>query len=110
MSKTSAHPIIAKRRRSRGGVRGHLARRNRALAREMADSALARMFLSKDGRLRIPFLPDVPRKVRKEAFALASAILGQRGGMARAKKLSPERRTEIARQGGLARWRKGTQS
>ena len=110
MTKKSKHPILAKRRRSRGAVRGHLARRNRALAGEMARSAVAHMALSVNGRLRIPFLQDIPRKVRKEAFALASAILGQRGGMVRAKRLSAERRAEIARQGAVARWKKARKS
>ena len=105
MTKRSNHPLLAKRRRSRGGVRGQLTRRNRALAEVVAELGIARMSSSRDGRLRIPFRPDVPRKVRKQAFALASAILGQRGGLARAKKLSPERRKEIARQGGVARWK-----
>jgi hypothetical protein len=106
MSRKSKHPILSKRSRSRGGVRAHLARRNRALAEVMAQLAVAQMSLSKDGRLRIPFLPDVPHKVRKNAFALASLLFGQRGGIARAKKLSGERRSEIARQGGIARWSK----
>ena len=108
MTKRSKHPILAKRRRSRGGVRGHLRRRDRALAEVVAELGIAQMSSSKDGRLRIPFRPNVPRKVRKEAFYLASAILGQRGGLARAKKLSPERRKEIARQGGVARWKSGS--
>jgi hypothetical protein len=104
MSRKLKHPILAKRQRSRGGVRGHLTRRDRALAEVMAELGVAGMLSSGDGRLRIPFRLDVPRKVRKQAFALASAILGQRGGIARAKKLSAERRREIARQGGVARW------
>jgi hypothetical protein len=33
-----------------------------------------------------------------------AAILGKRGGAARAKKLSPERRQEIARKGAAKRW------
>jgi hypothetical protein len=108
MSGKLKHPIISKRRRSRGAVRGHLARRNDALAEATAQLALAHLAMSGDGRLRIPFRPDVPRDVRKKAFALASAILGQQGGLARAKKLSSERRTEIARLGGIARWNKGS--
>jgi len=106
MSRESKHPIISKRRRSRGGVRGHLARRNDALAEVLARLAVAEKSMSNNRHLRIPFRPDVPRKVRKNAFALASAILGQRGGRARARKLSEKRRKEIARQGGLARWNK----
>jgi hypothetical protein len=62
---------------------------------------------SKDGKLRIPFLQDVPRKVRKEAFALASAILGQRGGKARAKKLTAEEQSTIGQKAAAARWKKG---
>jgi hypothetical protein len=104
MSKGSKHPTLAKRQRSRGGGRGHLTRRDRALAEVMAEFAVAGKLSSGDGRLRIPFRPDVPRKVRKQGFALASAILGQRGGIARARKLSAQRRREIARQGGVARW------
>ena len=104
MSRKLKHPILAKRHRSQGGVRSHLTRRDRALAEVMAEFGIAGMSSSKDGRLRIPFRPDVPRKVRKQAFAFASAILGQRGGIARAKRLSAQRRREIARQGGVARW------
>jgi hypothetical protein len=110
MFRKAKHPILSKRSRSRGAVRGHLARRDRVLAEAMAHLGLAQMSSSKDGHLRIPFRPDVPRKVRKKAFALASAILGQRGGMARAKKLSHKRRQEIARQGGIARWSKARES
>jgi hypothetical protein len=106
MPRKSKHPIIEKRKRGRGGVRGHLARRNNALAEVVAQLGITNMLRSKDGWLRIPFRPGVPRKVRKRAFAIASAILGQRGGLARAKNLSDERRREIARLGGIARWNK----
>jgi hypothetical protein len=106
MKKKSTHPIMAKRRRSRGGVRGHLARRNRALADALADAAITQKATSKDGKLRIPFLQNVPRKVRKEAFAIASAMLGQRGGKARAKKLTAEEQSRIGRKAAAARWKK----
>ena len=36
----------------------------------------------------------------------AAVTLGARGGKARAKKLSEQKRKEIARLGGLARWKK----
>jgi general stress protein YciG len=36
----------------------------------------------------------------------AAVQLGRRGGKARGKKLSKEKRKEIARLGGLARWKK----
>jgi hypothetical protein len=36
----------------------------------------------------------------------AAVQLGQRGGKARGKKLSKQERKEIARLGGLARWKK----
>lgn len=104
MEKKPRHPILAKRRRSRGGVRSHLVRRNRVLTELLALLAIAEMRTSKDGRLRIPFRQDVPRSVRKRAFGLASAILGQRGGIARARTLSAARRSEIARLGALTRW------
>lgn len=35
----------------------------------------------------------------------AAAALGRKGGKARAAKMSPERRAEIARQGAAKRWR-----
>jgi hypothetical protein len=35
----------------------------------------------------------------------AAQMLGQRGGKARAKALSPERRKEIAQKGAAARWK-----
>jgi len=37
----------------------------------------------------------------------AAVALGRRGGKARAKKLSKQERSEIARKGAQARWRKG---
>ena len=36
----------------------------------------------------------------------AAAALGKRGGAARARKLTPEQRAEIARKGAASRWRK----
>jgi hypothetical protein len=45
------------------------------------------------------------RKIEKEKNLLA-VILGQRGGRARAKKLSAKRRSEIARIAAKARWNK----
>jgi hypothetical protein len=36
----------------------------------------------------------------------AAADLGKRGGAARAKKLTPEQRREIAKKGAASRWRK----
>ena len=37
----------------------------------------------------------------------AAAELGSRGGKARAAKMTPERRREVARKGAASRWRKG---
>jgi hypothetical protein len=37
----------------------------------------------------------------------AAAELGSRGGKARARNISPERRTEIAKTAALTRWKKG---
>jgi hypothetical protein len=45
------------------------------------------------------------KKKNKAAQALGK-LGGLKGGKARAKKLSPEQRSAIARQGGLARWAK----
>lgn len=72
MSRKSKQPIISRRRRSRGGVRGHLARRNDALAETLARLAVKSM--SNDGHLRIPFSLNVPRKVRKQAFTVAATL------------------------------------
>lgn len=38
----------------------------------------------------------------------AAQILGQRGGLARAERMSPERRSEIARVAAKRRWEKGS--
>ncbi len=46
--------------------------------------------------------PEGP-KLGKDA---AAAYLGKRGGAARAKKLAPEQRKEIARKGAASRWGK----
>ena len=45
-------------------------------------------------------------KTTTETVADALADLGRRGGLARAKKLTPERRSEIARDGAKSRWEK----
>jgi general stress protein YciG len=45
------------------------------------------------------------KKTKKNPAAVALGRLGGlKGGKARAKKLTPEQRSEIARQGGLKRW------
>ena len=52
----------------------------------------------------VPVTTDPPAPPAKNPAAVALGRLGGRkGGLARAKKLSPERRREIAREGGLAR-------
>ena len=43
----------------------------------------------------------------KDELSEYAAKFASRGGKARAKALSPERRREIARQAALARWRRG---
>ena len=43
-------------------------------------------------------------QARKEAARLLGSRGGKKGGKARAEKLSPERRTEIARKAAKARW------
>jgi hypothetical protein len=49
-------------------------------------------------------------KDQKDEIKLAAAALGRKGGLkggkARAKKLSPERRSEIAKKAAAARWKK----
>ena len=45
----------------------------------------------------------VKRKLSRRLLADLASEFGRRGGKARAKKLTPERRREIAREGGLAR-------
>lgn len=40
----------------------------------------------------------------REAASAAASVLGRKGGKARASRLSPEQRTEIARKGARARW------
>jgi len=42
--------------------------------------------------------------MQRDKLRTAAAQLGRRGGKARAKKLSAERRSEIARKAALARW------
>lgn len=42
----------------------------------------------------------------KQAKRIIASISGKKGGPARAKKLSPERRTEIAKMGASVRWGK----
>ncbi len=54
------------------------------------------------GEIEEDYGPEGP-KPGKDA---AAADLGKRGGAARAKKLAPEQRKEIARKGAASRWRK----
>jgi len=46
-------------------------------------------------------------EARSAAAALLGRLGGRKGGLARARNLSPERRSEIARMAAEARWRKG---
>lgn len=43
----------------------------------------------------------------QEALKQAAKLLSSQGGKARAKKLSAKRRSEIAKQAALARWKNG---
>ncbi|MXW38296.1 MAG: hypothetical protein F4Z65_08540 [Acidobacteria bacterium] len=45
-------------------------------------------------------------EARSAAAALLGRLGGRKGGLARARNLSPERRSEIARMAAEARWRK----
>jgi hypothetical protein len=45
-------------------------------------------------------------KPRKDPVAKYAALFASLGGKARAKRLTPEQRREIARKAALARWRK----
>lgn len=47
---------------------------------------------------------DEESKVRQEAARLLGSLGGKKGGKARAEKLSPERRKEIAQKAAKARW------
>jgi hypothetical protein len=43
-------------------------------------------------------------KVKRDVLDVSMDVIGRPGGFARAKKLSPERRKEIARQAANKRW------
>lgn len=54
-----------------------------------------------------PLIPAETKKLEKCPYAVLSGSLGGwRGGPARAKALSKERRVEIAKMGAAARWKK----
>jgi len=53
-----------------------------------------------------PAIAAARRVLVKFGMIDAGKILGQRGGLARARKLSPERRAEIARNAAKSRWQK----
>lgn len=46
------------------------------------------------------------QEVRHEVCVNIGQVGGKRGGIARAKKLTPEQRKDIARKAALARWRR----
>ena len=50
-------------------------------------------------------VPDRPPTPEEQGKDPAAAALGRKGGAARAAKMSPERRAEIAKQGAAKRWR-----
>ncbi len=50
---------------------------------------------------------EEPEELETDRVKSAAAELGSRGGKARAAKMTPERRAEIARKASLSRWRKG---
>ena len=56
---------------------------------------------SADGRANADPLPN-----KNPAAVALGRLGGKKGGLARAERLTPERRTEIARLGALARWKK----
>ena len=58
---------------------------------------------AKDGSQYATRMTRLPKGVR-EAMREAGRIFGREGGKARAKKLSPEQRSEIARRAVQARW------
>ncbi len=49
---------------------------------------------------------DLPADSGKYTISEAAAALGRRGGLARAKSLTPERRKEIGSKAIAARWKK----
>lgn len=52
-----------------------------------------------------PEVTQTPEATSEERHA-AAVILGSKGGKARAKRLTPERRKEIAHKAAIARWEK----
>jgi hypothetical protein len=66
------------------------------LAKDMFDE-----FLTKADPTSTP----TPSDTRKKAKA-AGSLGGQKGGRIRAKKLSPQKRKQIARQAALVRWKR----
>lgn len=52
--------------------------------------------------------PDVPVPAKDPERVARGKLGGSKGGNLRAEKLSPERRSEIARQAAAARWQKGS--
>ena len=53
-----------------------------------------------------PAKPDKPKKEKNPAAVALGRLGGLKGGKARAEKLSPEKRREIARKAAKARWDK----
>lgn len=71
-----------------------------------AGAAFQRLYQPTDGlRIWVDAICSVPWPEQKWSMpATGTASVGARGGRARAAALSPERRSEIARQGAAARW------
>ena len=52
-------------------------------------------------------ISPIAKKEKNPAAVLLGRLGGQRGGKARAAKLTPEQRSEIARKAARSRWKKG---
>ena len=58
------------------------------------------------GRIATGELEDMPGRQKNQAAVALGQLGGRRGGKARAAKLSPEQRSEIAKKAAKTRWLK----
>lgn len=76
------------------------------VAAAQASSAQASPTIKHDVQAPSKVTVEEVGRVTRKHFSRAGKAGGAKGGPARARVLSPERRSEIARAGALARWRK----
>ena len=81
--------------------------RNRSSTKKDINTVVKSLVDSVTGNPITEDISPIAKKEKNPAAVLLGRLGGQRGGKARAAKLTPEQRSEIARKAARSRWKKG---